>query len=155
MTRHFENENIDLHLLKACWTPTIQLQNTAPQALIDDVNIWTGTWLYNIVLSENLASWILDHRHSRLDPSISKLEAFEVRDARIESQVSSFKRQLTFKRYCKNPQRHKIIHGMSPVGRKDRLIDLNIYKRWSEHLLTVRGADISMISWKNRGLWTV
>ena len=26
----------------------------------------------------------------------------------------------------KNPQRRKINHGMFPVGRKDRLIDLNI-----------------------------
>ena len=26
----------------------------------------------------------------------------------------------------KNPQRRKIIHGMRPVGRKDRLIDLDI-----------------------------
>ena len=26
----------------------------------------------------------------------------------------------------KNPQRHKIIHGMRPAGRKDRSIDLNI-----------------------------
>ena len=25
----------------------------------------------------------------------------------------------------KNPQRHKIIHGIRPVGRKDRSIDLN------------------------------
>ena len=32
------------------------LQNTAPQALIDGGNIWTATWLYNIILSENLAS---------------------------------------------------------------------------------------------------
>ena len=71
-----------------------QLQNTAPQALIDGANIWTAMWLYNIVLSENLASWILDHRNSRLDPRISKLEAFELRDARIESRVSSFEYQL-------------------------------------------------------------
>ena len=26
------------------------LQNTALQALIDDANIWTTMWLYNIVL---------------------------------------------------------------------------------------------------------
>ena len=26
----------------------------------------------------------------------------------------------------KNPQRHKVIHGMHPVGCKDRSIDLNI-----------------------------
>ena len=34
-----------------------------------------------------------------LDPRISKLEAFELRDARIESRVSSFECQLTFERY--------------------------------------------------------
>ena len=73
-----------------------QLQNSAPQALIDDVNIWAATWLYRIVLSENLASWILDHWSSRLDPCISrlcplisKLEALELRDARIEFRASS------------------------------------------------------------------
>ena len=26
----------------------------------------------------------------------------------------------------KNPQRHKIIHGICPIGCKDRLIDLNM-----------------------------
>ena len=76
-----------------------QLQNTAPQALIDGVNIWTATWLYNIVLSENLASWILNPRNSRcLDPRISKLEAFELRDSRIESQVSNIESQLICER---------------------------------------------------------
>ena len=25
-----------------------------------------------------------------------------------------------------SPQRHKIIHGMRPIGRKDQLIDLNM-----------------------------
>ena len=76
-----------------------QLRNTAPQALIDGANIWTATWLYNIVLSENLASWILDPRNSRcLDPRILKLEAFELQDARIESLVSNIKCQLIFER---------------------------------------------------------
>ena len=32
------------------------LQNTALQALIDDVNIWTTMWLYNIVLLEKKLS---------------------------------------------------------------------------------------------------
>ena len=84
-----------------------QLQNTAPQAMIDCATIWTATWLYNIVLSENLASWILDPRSSkletrssRLDPCISKLEAFELRYKRIESWDSSFECRLTFERYC-------------------------------------------------------
>ena len=55
---------------------TKQLQNIAPQALIDGANIWTATWLYNIVLSENLVSWILDPRSLklRLDPCISSLD---------------------------------------------------------------------------------
>ena len=29
----------------------------------------------------------------------------------------------------KNPQRHKIIHGMHPVKRKDRLIDLKMFSQ--------------------------
>ena len=60
-----------------------QLQNTAPQALIDSANIWTATWLYNIVLSENLASWILA-------PRSSHLETRSVRASRPEDRVSSF-----------------------------------------------------------------
>ena len=76
-----------------------QLQKTALQALIDGVNIWTATWLYNIVLSQNLASWILDPRNSRcLDPRISKFEAFELRDSRIESRVSNIESQLICER---------------------------------------------------------
>ena len=64
--------------------------NTAPQALIDGANIWTATWLYNIILSENLAFWILNDRNSRhLNPRILKLEVFELQDAKIESRVSS------------------------------------------------------------------
>ena len=71
-----------------------QLQNTAPQALIDGANIWTATWLYNIVLLENLASWILDPRNSRcLDNRISKLEAFELQSS--EDRVSSFKHRVS------------------------------------------------------------
>ena len=53
----FETENIDLHLLKAWQILQFkQLQNTVLQALIDGVNIWMATWLYSIILSENLAS---------------------------------------------------------------------------------------------------
>ena len=74
-----------------------QLQNTAPQTLIDGANISTAMWLYNIVLSENLASWILDPWSSNLETRSSRLET---RSARIESQVSSFECQLTFERYC-------------------------------------------------------
>ena len=69
------------------------------QALIDGANISTAMWLYNIVLLENLASWILDPWSLKLDPRISKLEAFELRDARIESCFLSFECQLTFERY--------------------------------------------------------
>ena len=83
-----------------------QLQNTALQAPIDGANIWTATWLYNIV--QLLGSSILDHRNSRLDPRIlrlnpriSKLEAFEPWDARIKLRVSRFKCQFTFQQYCK------------------------------------------------------
>ena len=70
-----------------------QLQNTALQAPIDGANIWTATWLYNIV--QLLGSSILDHRNSRLDPRvlrlnprISKLEAFKPWDARINLLLS-------------------------------------------------------------------
>ena len=83
-----------------------QLQNTALQAPIDGANIWMATWLYNIV--QLLGSSILDQRNSRLDPCvlrlnprISKLEAFEPWDARIKLRVSRFKCQFTFERYCK------------------------------------------------------
>ena len=61
--------------------------------------IWMATWLYNIVQLHG--SSILDHRNSRLDPRISKLEAFEPWDARIKLRVSRFKCQFTFERYCK------------------------------------------------------
>ena len=36
----------------------------------------------------------------------------------------------------KNPQRHKIIHGMRPVGRKDRMIDLDMC--FSRNILSVK-----------------
>ena len=36
----------------------------------------------------------------------------------------------------KNPQRHKIIRGMRPVGRKDRMIDLNMC--FSRNILSVK-----------------
>ena len=52
-----------------------QLQNTAPQALIDGANIWTATWLYNIVLSENL---------------VSRSSIIEALDSILSSRVSSF-----------------------------------------------------------------
>ena len=79
-----------------------QLQNTAPQALIDGANIWTATWLYNIDLSENLASWILDRRSSklktrssRLETRSSHLETWSVRASRGEDRVSSFEHRVS------------------------------------------------------------
>ena len=79
-----------------------QLQNTAPQALIDSANIWTTTWLYNINLSENLASWILDTRSSklktrssRLETQSSHLETRSVRASRREDWVSSFEHRVS------------------------------------------------------------
>ena len=78
-----------------------QLQNTAPQALIDGANIWTAMWLYNIVLSENLASWILvswssklETRSSRLKTRSSHLETRSVRASRREDRVSSFEHRV-------------------------------------------------------------
>ena len=92
-----------------------QWQNTAPQALIDGVNIWTATWLYNIVLSENLASWILDPRwakretqSSRLETRSSHLKTRSNQALRCEDRVSSFKCQLTFKRYWTNQCAKKV-----------------------------------------------
>ena len=75
-----------------------QLQNTAPQALIDGANIWTATWLYNIVLSENLASWILHPWSLKLKTWSScletrslHLETRSIHTSRWEDRVSSFK----------------------------------------------------------------
>ena len=86
-----------------------QLQNTTSQALIDGANIWMATWLYTIVLTQNLASWILDPRSSKLETwslrletrsSHFTLEAFKLRDTSIEARVSSFQCRLTFEWYC-------------------------------------------------------
>ena len=61
-----------------------QLQNTAPQALIDGANIWTATWLYNIVLSENLASWILETQDASILASWnSKCSSFKTRGSSL------------------------------------------------------------------------
>ena len=66
-------------------------------------------WKIGVISNKNLTSWssILDHlswrldpRILRLDPCISKLRKFELRDMRIESQVASFECQLTFQPYC-------------------------------------------------------
>ena len=80
-----------------------QLQNTAPQALIDGANISTATWLYNIVLLENLASWILDPQSSKLKTQSSHFETrflhLETRSiwaSRREDRVLSFECQLNF-----------------------------------------------------------
>ena len=72
-----------------------QLQNTAPQALIDGAKIWTAKWLYNIVLSENLASWILDPWSSKLETRSSHLETRNVWASRREDRVSSFELQVS------------------------------------------------------------
>ena len=75
-----------------------QLQNTTLQALIDGANIWMATWLYNIVLSQNLASWILDPWSSKLETRSlpletrsSHLKTWSIRASRHEDRVSSFK----------------------------------------------------------------
>ena len=80
-----------------------QLQNTAPQALIDGANISTATWLYNIVLLENLASWILDPQSSKLKTQSSHfetrflhLETWSIWASRREDRVLSFECQLNF-----------------------------------------------------------
>ena len=78
-----------------------QLQNTALQELIDGANIWTATWLYNIVLSETL---LLDPRSSKLETWSSRLETRRLWDARIESRASMIECQLTFERYCTFPK---------------------------------------------------
>ena len=72
------------------------------QALIDGVNIWTATWLYNIVLSENIASWILDPRSakretqsSRLETRSSHLKTRSNRALRCEDRVSSFELRVS------------------------------------------------------------
>ena len=66
-------------------------------------------WKVRVISNKNLTSWssILDHlswrldpRVLRLDPCISKLKKFKLRDMRIESQVASFECQLTFQPYC-------------------------------------------------------
>ena len=86
----FEIKNIDLHSLKAWRTLTIQTsQNTVLQALINSTNIWTATWLYNIILSENLAYWILDHRDLILASRNSKCSSFETWGLSLESRLSS------------------------------------------------------------------
>ena len=66
-----------------------------------------ATWLYNIVLSENLASWILDPQSSKLKNRSSRLETWSlhlktqnVQASRREDRVSSFECQLTFEQYC-------------------------------------------------------
>ena len=61
-----------------------QLQNTAPQGLIDGANIWMATWLYNIVLSENLAS-----RSSIVTSLNSKRSSFKTRGSSLELWWSS------------------------------------------------------------------
>ena len=81
-----------------------QQNHAAPQALIDSVNIWMATWLYNIILSENLASWILNPRSSKLETRPSRVETrsshLETRNvwgSRNEDRVSSFElRVLTY-----------------------------------------------------------
>ena len=103
----FETENIDLHLLKACWSRQFkQLQNTSRQHW-SAVQISDCTILFfrktKIISHRNLASrsliigtWESIHASSKLDPCILKLELFKLWDVRIESRVSSFKCQLTF-----------------------------------------------------------
>ena len=84
-------------------TPDALRQNyAAPQALIDGANIWMATWLYNIILSENLGSWILNPRSSKLEtrPSCvetqsSHLETRSVWASRHEDRVSSFELQVS------------------------------------------------------------
>ena len=74
----------------------LPFQTPAMQTMIAGATIWTATWLYNIVLnSENLASWILDPRSSKLETRSSHLETrsshletWSVR-ARIEFRASS------------------------------------------------------------------
>ena len=66
-----------------------QLHNTASQALIDGANIWTAMWLYNFVLSENLASWILASQDSILTSWNSKRSSFETRGSSLEFRASS------------------------------------------------------------------
>ena len=86
------------------WCFTTKALIDTPQALIDSVNIWMATWLYNIILSENLASWILNPRSSKLETRPSRvetrsshLETRNVWDSRNEDRVSSFElRVLTY-----------------------------------------------------------
>ena len=75
-----------------------QLQNAAPQALIDGANMWMAMWLYNIVLSENLASQssiieardsILASRDSILASRNLKCLSFMTRGSSLELRWSS------------------------------------------------------------------
>ena len=75
-----------------------QLQNTAPQALIDGANIWTASDCTTSIFRKTslLGSSILNHRNSRLDPHVSRLDpriskhsSFETRGSSLEFQASS------------------------------------------------------------------
>ena len=84
----FENENIDLHLKKACRTPTIQTVTEHRTASTDRRCKYLNGYVTVQHCSFGKPSF-LDPRNLRLDPCVLKLEAFELRDVRIESRVSS------------------------------------------------------------------
>ena len=84
--------------MKACRNPTIQ---TVTEHRTASTYRWCEYLNSYVTVQHCSASWILDHWNSRLDPRISKLEAFEPWDARIKLWVSRFKCQFTFERYCK------------------------------------------------------
>ena len=69
------------------WLMEKQLQNT--QALIDSANISTATWLYNIVLSENQASLIIETWDSILASRNSKHWSFKTRGSSLEFRAAS------------------------------------------------------------------
>ena len=65
-----------------------QLQNTALQAPIDGANIWTATWLYNIV--QLLGSSIIEAQDSILASWDSILASRNSKRSSLETQGSSY-----------------------------------------------------------------
>ena len=100
----YEPEDIDLHVLKACWTLTIQTVTEHRNASTDRRCEYLNSYL-TVQHRSFRKPCFLDPQSSRLDPRISKLDPrilkLELRDVRIESRVSNFKCQLTFERYCR------------------------------------------------------
>ena len=97
----FEIKNIDLHLLKAWRTPTIQTVTEHRAGSTDQRYEYLNGYMTVQHHSFRKPS-LLDPQSSRLDPRISKLKLFELQDVRIESRVSSIECQLTFERYCRS-----------------------------------------------------